>query len=217
VQGFISASQGAAAAAAPVREQIRTGFAPEATAVGAFSAHPTSLQRTLEIAPGALATVQAQLARSTPLLQSLQSFAQAAVPVLRLAPSALGATASMLRQGGPDLQAAQGTLRLADQAAGPARTLLSDLQPLLPTLDEALHVGLPIFDQLAPRGCDIANWTKNWRSMVSAGLPGEGGPIGPVDVLRTEEIGSASSIMGLPADQQTKNDPYPVPCRAATE
>jgi ABC-type transporter Mla subunit MlaD len=217
VQGFITGTQQAAAAADPVREQIRTGFAPEATAIGAFSEHARSLQATLDVAPAALRTAQTELSRTDPLLEQVQRLAQAAAPVLRAAPLGLSATTVMLQQGGPDLRAADNTLRLADRAATPARTLLNTLRPILPTVDQTLVDGLPIFDQLDPRGCDIANWAGNWRSMLGAGLPGEGGAIGPVDVLRTEEEADITSVMGLPKDPLTQTDPYPAPCRAATE
>src|SRR5206468_6115488 len=65
---LIRGSEGAAAAADPVREPLAAGSAAEARAVRPFADREASLRRTPEAAPGPLATVRAGPARADPLL-----------------------------------------------------------------------------------------------------------------------------------------------------
>src|SRR5439155_686994 len=82
---LIRGGEGAAAAADPVREPLAAGFAAEARAVRPFADREASLQRTLEVAPGALATVRAGLSQADPLVRELGGLGRTVRPALAVA------------------------------------------------------------------------------------------------------------------------------------
>jgi ABC-type transporter Mla subunit MlaD len=218
-QQLVTNTEGAASAAQPVRDAIRTGFAPEAHDMRVFAEHAAALRSLLGTAPAALPGIRQGLARSDGLVKELGALARAATATLQRAPQAFAQTTAMLRTGGPSLTAADQTIRLAAQAVDPTLSLLTTLDPVIPNLHIALSAGLPILDVLNPRGCDINAWTTNWRGIVDHGTASESGPLGPYNVLRLDEIGSASSLAALPQPAATKptSDPYPTPCQGAQD
>jgi phospholipid/cholesterol/gamma-HCH transport system substrate-binding protein len=218
-QRLVAASEGAAAAAQPVRDDIRAGFAPEAHDMRIFADHAAALRKLLDTAPASLSGIRAGLGQSDAMVTQLDALARAASPTLRQAPQAFTELTSMLRVGGPNLDAADQTIQLADQAVHPTLSLLSNVRPVIPSLRRALTTGLPIFDVLAPRSCDVDHWFVNWRGMVDHGPAGQSGPLGPFNVLRIDELVSAGSLNAIPhpAALNPQADPYPAPCQAARD
>jgi ABC-type transporter Mla subunit MlaD len=210
---FIRGSQGAAAAADPVRDTIATGWEPEAAALQPYSAHASALSSALDAAPGALTSVRGGLAQTDPLLTQVEGFAAAVRPTFQTAPASLTRAAELLRGALPGLRAAAGTLGLAGRATSPVLGLLSRIQPVLPAIDTALAASLPLVEAMAPRECDYGMFARNWGSMLGFGIPG--GPLGTLDTVRLNVQGDDESLNyaakpSLPAISQ----PYPGPCQA---
>jgi virulence factor Mce-like protein len=208
-QRLVSSSGAAAAAADPVREAIATGFRPESRALRPFATHATALRATLDEAPSALASVRAGLAQSDPLIAALGGLARAAVPALKPAPRALDATAALLRTAPPGLRDLRSTLDLAQRATAPTLTLLRRLDPVLPSVSDALLSSLPLVNDLGVRGCDISRFAHNWDSMLAYGTTG--GPLGALNDLRSNLLFAQESVGGTPA-RNTFANAYPAPC-----
>ncbi|MBA2764079.1 MAG: hypothetical protein H0U42_05250 [Thermoleophilaceae bacterium] len=215
---FIRSTEGAAAAAEPVREQIATGFDPEARALRPFSDAGDALQETLVEAPPTLASVRNDLAASDPLVRETRLLAQAAEPTLEQAEPALRNTADLLEDSRPPLRDLDSTLRLAERAVTPTLGLLDTVDPVLPNIDEALKDALPIVDELAPRGCDYTRFFENWQSML--GFSDGDSNFIRFELIPTEEStgagGESGAENGGEARTPTFSNAYPEPCEAGS-
>ena len=214
---LIRGGEGAAAAADPVREPLAAGFAAEARAVRPFADREASLQRTLEVAPGALATVRAGLSQADPLVRELGGLGRTVRPALAVAPRAFAQTSALLREARPGLRSADRTLRLTGRAVSPTLGLLAAVRPVLPNLDTVLTDSVPIVSTLGAHSCDIKLFGKNWTGMMTYGNAGGG-------YLRLNLVGgSQQSVYGLgdgagpAADTGDFQNAYPQPCQAGTE
>src|SRR5206468_1576035 len=166
---LIRGSEGAAAAADPVREPLAAGFAPEARALRPFADRAASLQRTLDVAPGALVAVRAGLAETDPLVTELGGLGRTVRPALAAAPRAFTETSTLLREARPGLRSADRTLRLTGRAVSPTLGLLSAIRPVLPHLDPVLPDSVPIVGTLGAHSCDIKLFGKTWTGMMTYG------------------------------------------------
>jgi ABC-type transporter Mla subunit MlaD len=212
VRSFIQGGAGAAAAADPVREAIATGFHPEAQALDPFSRHADTLRQTLDVAPGALGTLSAQLPRTDPVLEQVAGLARAALPALRAAPVTLNDATALFVKSRPGLKAAPKTLQLAKDAVPPVLSALRSVHPILPDVETTLSNTDPLLSELAPRGCDIITWGTNWTDLI--GLGNANGNYVRFDLTpgsQTLAGQTNKSQLAVPADE------YPAPCVAKTE
>jgi ABC-type transporter Mla subunit MlaD len=209
VEGFVTGTESAAAAADPVRDAIGKGFEPEAQALKPFSEQGDAVRSLLDVAPRDLDSIRAGLARTDPLLTQLERFATYARPMLASARGTFSQTSSLLAEAPPGLTAADKTLRLLQRAVKPTLQLTSTLQPVLPIIDDTLQSSLPILGQLAPRDCDLRRFFDNWTDTLAFGD-------GYSNVLRFNVEGSAETLQGY-TDKTAKlpgmfTSPYPAPC-----
>lgn len=206
VQTFIQGSSSAAAAAEPVREEIASGFDPEARALRPFVAERDAIRSALATAPRDLATVRSGLSRVSPMLRQLERFGAEATPAFTEARTTLQGTSRLLREADPGLQAADRTLALAGEAVAPTLSLLRTLKPVLPDLDGTLQSLNPIVAELAPRDCDLGRFFRNWSETVAFGD-------GHSNYLRFHFINTAESVQGATSKIPGVFDsPYPGPC-----
>jgi ABC-type transporter Mla subunit MlaD len=217
MSNLIRGSESTAAAADPVREPLADGFAPEARALRPFADRAVSLQRTLDVAPGALSAVRTGLAQTDPLVSELSGLGRTVRPALAAAPRAFTQTSMLLREARPGLRSADRTLRLTGRAVSPTLGLLGAIRPVLPNLDTVLSDSVPIVSKLGAHSCDIKLFGKTWGSMMTYGNAGGGW-------LRLNLVGgSQQSVYGLgdgagpAADTGNFQNAYPQPCQAGTE
>lgn len=195
----------------PVRVQMGEGFAPEAKALRPFVDRKENLQKTLEVAPGALSSVRSDLTRVDPFISEVRGFARAVRPALTAAPSSLRQTSALLREARPGLRAADDTLRTAGRAVAPTLKLLAAIRPVLPNVESTLANATPIVASLGRHGCDFAAMGENWGTMLASGNA-DGG------VLRFFLIPGAEEAYGQKKKstrQQTRA--YPEPCTVGSD
>ncbi len=211
VERFINGSDAAATAADPVRDEIATGFAPEAKALRPFAAEDDALARALDVAPAALRSVQTDLTRIDPVLTSLERVGRNAEPTLRVALPTLRNTRGLLAEASPGLSALQNTLGNVRTAVPPTLAVLKTLKPVLPTLDKTLQASLPLLRELGPRDCDFRRFFGNWRDTLAYQASYSG-------VLRFSAEGTPETLQGytkkIPGVTQS---PYPGPCAPDTQ
>lgn len=215
MRSLIRGSATAAGAADPVREDIATGFAPEAKALRPISARGASVRRTLDKAPGALATLRSGLPQVDPFVDQVRGLAAGIRPGLAAAPRAFTQTSALLLESRPGLKAAARTLRTAANAVPPTLNLLSVIRPVLPDLTSALTNATPIVQSLGRHGCDFITWGVHWSETLGFGNSGGG-------VLRFN-ITSAGpdSVYGTGDAAKVEfghfSNAYPAPCTAGNE
>jgi virulence factor Mce-like protein len=208
IEGFVSGSNAAAAAADPVRSDIGRGFEPEARALAPFAKEGDAIRSLLDVAPRDLSSVRVGLAQTTPFLHELERFAAEARPALASGRTAFADTSALLRESPPGLQAADKTLRLAQRAVKPTLALTSTIQPVLPLVDDTLTSSLPILGQLAPRDCDLRRFFDNWADTLAFGD-------GYSNYLRFNVEGSLESVQGWTDNTKLPgqfSSAYPAPC-----
>jgi ABC-type transporter Mla subunit MlaD len=211
VERFVAGSESAAAAAEPVRDDIATGFAPEAKALRPFADEAKALARDLDVAPAALRSVQTDLARVDPVLTQLERFATNAEPTLRVAVPTLQDTRALLAEAEPGLTAARRTLGLVRTAVPPTIAVLKTLEPVLPSLDKTLASSLPLLADLGPRDCDFKRFFTNWRDTLAFETSYS-------NLLRFNVEGSLETLQGhttKPPRQYAS--PYPAACAPDTQ
>jgi virulence factor Mce-like protein len=214
VQRFVEGTAGAASAVALVRNELASGFAPEAQALQPFSTHAASLQATLAKAPADLQGVRAGLAQTDPLISELDGLAHTIQPALAVAPRALTQASQLLTRGGPIVRRADAVLQLTGQAVPPTIGLLRTLMPVLPSLEATLSNSLPIVNELAPRDCDLQLMLFNWEDMMAYGNS-DGSFLRFLFTGGQESLaGAGSAELSLPG---VYSNPYPAPCRSGTE
>jgi len=206
VERFVNGNESAARAAEPVRDDIATGFAPEAKALRPFVDEADALARALDVAPAALRSVETDLARVTPMLVQLERFAKNAEPTFRTAIPTLQDTRGLLTDARPAFSALRRTLPLVRTAVPPTLAALKTLQPVLPDLDDTLKASLPLLADLGPRDCDFKRFFFNWAETLAYEASFS-------NLLRFSVEGSPETLQG-----QTTKTPgvfqssYPGPC-----
>ncbi len=212
-RGFISGSEGAAAAADPVRETIRRGFGQGSAALDAFADNGEALKETLREAPAALASLQTGMRQADPLLREVRALSRTSLAALRPAPAGLRELNRLQDEATPGLKAARSTLTKVDEATDPTIDLLQTIDPILPAASEALATSLPIMDRLSEHECDIAYFAETWGSMLGFGIPGGEKKIGSINSLRLNLIPSEESVAGSTGKSgSVASNPYPAPC-----
>ncbi|HWF53910.1 MAG TPA: MlaD family protein [Solirubrobacteraceae bacterium] len=166
---FITATQGTAAAIAPVRYNLADGFKPGAQALAPFVSQRASVEDTLQQLPSTLSTAQSDLPQVNAMMAQVDGLAQAAVPTLAAAPGALNQTASLLSVAKPGLRAANATLHDLSNAVDPTVSFLKTAQPELPRINQAITDLLPTVSYLGPRACGLSNAFTGWSEMMKYG------------------------------------------------
>jgi phospholipid/cholesterol/gamma-HCH transport system substrate-binding protein len=242
VSNSITARRGAAARFAPsvaslsaaydpVRQELASGFRPEATVMQAFDAKRPQLDRTLREAPGAMQNLRAGLTAATPLLNETAALARDTIRITHTAPAALRETTGLLRKGTPALRDTRPLLVSLANAVPPTLSLLRRLDPVIDPSVRALRNNVPVLTQLGVHGCDVLMFARNWRSSLGFGVaPGVGDPIGTLDeaIPGLGPINSLRVLVSRPFDVQNVSadapppirlgrDAYPSPCAAVKE
>jgi ABC-type transporter Mla subunit MlaD len=169
MRAFIAAAQGMASAFDPVRNEMASGFQPEAQAMRAFANQRANVQATLDQAPPTLSKLQSGLPPVTALVGQVQGLAQAATPTLALAPAALSETTALLHDAQPGLRNADATLHLAHRAVPPTLRFLTTAQTALPDVNTALADALPIVTNVGPRACGLSDAMTGWAAYMRWG------------------------------------------------
>lgn len=205
----------AAGAFEPVRQDIATGWAPQARALAPFADRRARVQAALDAAPAALDTLRSGLHDTDPLLVQTARLARAAQQLTIPAPAALRQTAALLRDADRPLQTARTLLRRTADAVPPTLALTRRVDPLITPIVRVLRGGLPILVELSHRRCDYLGFVRNWRGMLAWGVPGSG-PIGPQNGLRVTLVGgkgTAQQVVGdLPVQTTHDVGAYPAYC-----
>jgi virulence factor Mce-like protein len=209
---FVRGTQGAAAAADPVRFDIADGFDPEQRTLQPFVTESASVQRALDVAPDTLRTARAGLRETSPLLRALDGFTSAATPALVIGRGALTSTSALLRDGRPGLRAVPVTLPLLRPATPATLGALKTLRPVLPRIDAATAALNPVLTELAPRECDLQTWTHNWASATSWG--DENSNFLRFDLVAPDQTSLSSNGGSGPG---IFRDAYPEPCEAPNQ
>lgn len=228
---FAPSTSALAQAYDPVREELASGFRPEARVLEAFAGRRTNLQRILDEAPPALSALRQGLARAQPLLDETAGFARAATQMTRTAPAALQQTTALLREGGPALRRSRPLLHALGQAVPPTLSLLRQLDPVIDATRRALHNQLRPLIEVSSRPCDFFTWGTNWRSALAFGVPAETDPSSDLD--HAQGIGPNNNsfrVLGVPlddseslaadspqADIRAGRNPYPPACTAPSD
>lgn len=215
VRNFVHGASTATGAADPVRDEIATGFAPEARALRPISARATSVRSTLDKAPGTLSTLSSGLPQVDSFVDELRGIAIAIAPGLHVAPRSFDQASALLVEARPGLRAADKTLRTAARAVPPTLSLLSVIRPVLPNLEDALADATPIVRVLGLHGCDFVNWGVRWSSMMGFGNSAGG-------VLRFNLVSPGlDSVYGATDASKVAfghdSVAYPAPCTAGKE
>lgn len=206
VERFVSGSNSAAAAADPVRDDIATGFRPEAKALRPFAEEGKALGNDLDVAPAALRSVQADLPRLTPLLSQLERFAANGEPALKTAVPTLQNASALFTEAKPGLKALPKTAGLIRTAVPPTVNVLQTLQPVLPSLDKTLAATKPLLENLGPRDCDFKRFFGNWAEDLAYETSYS-------NVLRFSVEGSAETLQGYTGKPiGTYQSAYSGPC-----
>lgn len=210
---FIKSTQGAANAADPVRNRIATGWNPESRALRPFSQEADAVRTTFDEAPPTLRTARLQLRRTDPFLRATSSFLRTAQPTLRVAPDSLRETTALLRESQSSLRNLDRTFQLAEAATPPTLDVLDTADPVLPDVSEVSKDGQDLADDLAPRGCDVDRFARNWESMMTYS-DGEQAVLRLNVVFGLETIEGGTSMGGLLPPTPFRDNPYPAPCEA---
>ena len=217
VERFVHGAEALATASDPVRDDIASGFDPEARAMRPFSAERRSVQRTLDVAPGTFEQMRTGLAQTDRMLDSLGRFAAASERFTAAAPAALAATHRLLVSSPRPLSATRPVLADLQRTVPAALRFTAAASPVLPHMRSTLEAAIPPSAELGRRPCDMLGFWSNWSDMLANGVPG-GGPIGPLNTVRFELIGGTESVAGAGAHRpETGRNPYPAPCAAGTE
>ncbi len=215
----------------PVRTQLAAGFRPQAEVLGDIAEETTTLQRTLDVAPGALSALRAGLAQADPLLTQVTGFAHATVRLTRPAPAALTAATRLMRTSVPALERSLPLLRAVDTAVSPTLRALDTAYPVLTPTDTALKQQSGPLTNLVAHDCDFLTEAENWRSAMSVGVPGNYDPTSHLTALEPglgPDINSFRVLALAPTTTETLdadapgsfahgNDAYPAACQATQE
>ena len=210
VTRFVDGAARFAGSLDPVREDLALLFGEGADALDPFAAETASVDRLLQVAPGALAATRAGLARSDALLVEARAFADTTTRFTADAPMALRSVTDVLHDGRRPLAELTTVADRLRRAIPPTLTATDGLRPVLPRLTSTLALSRGPVRTLGEYDCDLRGFFKNWRSFLSYAPPGQDGPLGPQTVLRV----LAGDTLPLPANARGRRQAYPAPCSA---
>jgi ABC-type transporter Mla subunit MlaD len=205
---FIGSSD--AAADAFDGDEIGSGFDPERRALAPFNDARDDVQRTLDSAPAALASLRATLPRVGGLLDEVGRLARQGRPTLTLAPPALRSTTRLLDDAAKPLGDTRKTLNLAAGAVSPTLDLLGKVSPVLAPLERALGDLIPTLDQLAPRACDMTQFATGWAEYTKWGDSFNSFIRFMIPAVRGEHLAPTAQFQ--PLKNLVKSESYPAPC-----
>jgi ABC-type transporter Mla subunit MlaD len=209
---FVRSTEAAAAAFAPVRDQIAQGFDPETRALQPFTNQAGNVQATLEQAPSTLSTISSDLPAVTSLVGAVDGLAREGDPTLAALPPALRATSALLHDAQPSLRRASETLALAHDAVPPTLALLQHLSPVLPDLNTSVADALPTVSYIAPRYCELSNVFTGWSEFLKWGTSYSNFIRFDVIALSNPLAGGTGSPLVPTIQNGTLTNAYPGPC-----
>jgi phospholipid/cholesterol/gamma-HCH transport system substrate-binding protein len=169
---FVHATDRVLSATDAVREELSSSFDPAARALAPFADQAAQWRATLSAFPPTLVQARAHLASTDPLLDSLSRLATRLTRTLKPAPSALHATAGLLREARPALVKLPRTLALARRATPPTAAFARRLDTQLPLLARGLRPGNSIAKEVGPHGCDLRAFLGHWAEHDALGDEG---------------------------------------------
>lgn len=169
---FVHAADRVLSAADGVREEMGSSFDPAARALAPFADQATQWRATLSQFPPTLIQARAHLASIDPLVDSIGRLATRLTRTLRPAPSALHATAGLLRDARPALARVPRTLALARRATPSTASLARRLDTQLPLLARGLPPADSIATEVGPHGCDLRSFLGHWAEHDALGDEG---------------------------------------------
>jgi phospholipid/cholesterol/gamma-HCH transport system substrate-binding protein len=215
---LVPSTESAASAADPVREDIADSFSAVDGALRPLAEQDADVKAALAEAPSALAAVDSNLHKTSPLLGATARLARNGLATVRALPPALRQTRGLLHSAPQPLNDAEGLLERVGPLVAPVGSISRNLTPILPRADRILADPLGVLRDLGNRRCDIAKFGSNWSSMLGYGLK-DGKKVGPMTSLRLllmeggETVASYNDPKLLPLATNT----YPKPCEAGTE
>jgi ABC-type transporter Mla subunit MlaD len=223
---FAPSAESLAGAYDPVREELATGFAPQASVLQAFVDKTSQLQQTLDAAPPSLQALRQGLDAATPLLDQTAGLARATITLTGPAPAALRQASAFLRDAAPALRVTGPPLQRLADAVPQTLGFLNRVDPVIRPAVVAMQKSVGSLLELGRHSCDVLSFARNWRSTLGYGVATGTGPLaagepglGPLNSLRVVAVrllselnADAPPVGGLP-----KNNPYPAPCVSISE
>jgi virulence factor Mce-like protein len=222
---FVPSAELLARAYDPVRDELASGFAPEAQVLQAFVDKSTQVHQTLDVAPASLESLRRGLTASTPLLDQTAGLARAAIKFTGPAPAALRQTSALLHDAAPALVQTKPALQNLANAVPNTLGFLSGVKPVISPAIDSLAQSLPELVALGQHSCDVVDFAKNWRSTLGFGVATGAGPLaagepglGPLNSLRVIAVRALSELEAdAPQAGSQVHDTYPAPCTATTQ
>ena len=224
---FAPSAESLAAAYDPVREELATGFAPQAKVLQAFVDRSAKLGQALDAAPPSLQSLRQGLDAATPLLNETAGLARATITLTGPAPAALKQASVLLKDAAPALHLTGPPLQKLADAVPNTLGFLGRLNPVIDPSVTALTNSVQPLAELGRHGCDVLSFARNWRSTLGFGVAtspsgplvgGEPG-LGPMNSLRVVAVRLLSEL-NADAPQPTlfaAQNEYPAPCQAPGE
>jgi virulence factor Mce-like protein len=224
---FAPSAESLAAAYDPVREELATGFAPQAQVLQAFVDRSTKLGQALDVAPPSLQALRQGLDAATPLLDETAGLARATITLTGPAPAALKQASALLRDAAPALHLTGPPVQKLADAVPDTLGFLGRLSPVIDPAVGALSDSVQPLAEMGRHGCDVLSFARNWRSTLGFGVAtspsgplvgGEPG-LGPMNSLRVVAVRLLSELNAdapQPALFAAQNE-YPAPCQAPGE
>jgi hypothetical protein len=210
----------------PVRQQLASGFSPQARVLQAVVDRRTALQQTLEAAPGSFDSLRQGLDAATPLLDETAALARATISLTGPAPAALREASVFLHDAAPALHATGTPVQRLADAVPQTLGFLGRIGPVISPSVSALSHSIPSLLELGRHSCDVLGFAKNWRSSLSFGVAtspgaltgGEPG-LGPMNSLRVVAVRLLSELNPDAAQPRSSviHNAYPAPCVSALE
>ncbi|MCK9247861.1 MAG: MlaD family protein [Solirubrobacteraceae bacterium] len=216
--GLVHGAAGFAGAVDPARDDIVRGVDRGERALDGLARSRPSVERTLDVAPGALGDVSDALRRTDPTLRRAERFARSAERFSGPAPRAVRALRAVLVEGRRSMPALGGLVDDARTAVDPTVRLATTLDPALDPLRRLLVDTREPAVTLGRYGCDLRGFAINWRSFLGYGPPHQRGRLGTHTILRLQLGLPAVTLLGSRPDLPGAGaDDAPAPCRLGEE
>lgn len=206
----------------PIRDQLADGFSDFRDAAVPFGEEAESIRRTLDVAPGSLASIESSLVRLEPFLASAIGFARATAEFTGPAPRALDAATELLDGAQGPLVSAEPLVDDLQDTVDPVLSLTAAVGPVSPRLGATLELLRTPVNVLGDYHCELEGMARNWRSFTNYAYEEPDGPLGPITSLRVMPALASfagvdtpsSPLVSVKVDQQPPpcyTPPYPVP------